>query len=1131
MYYKLEFDIAALFVLAILLIFYYPRKSFPSETNRLFRRLLLDSVLATTLDIISVVMMRHAEQCPMWSLHFVNIAFYLAQNAQACIFMLYMLSFVGDNSKLPGTKKGRSRIVMIPYLIDALIIISTPLTGMAFYFDENRMYHQGPALPVFYVVSFIYILGNTVILYRFRKEIVPRKKLAAYLFILTTAGAMGIQMLVGELLITNFASACSCIMIFMILQNPEETVDRETGLFTREAFISVLTDHVRQNDRVTVLLIAPDNLKSVGKVLGFDAFGLFIKAVGEYFGKEFNSTSYLIDRDCVGMIIDGVSETIRKQSIDTIKARFAEPWKLSGISISRTCSIGCVERKPGDSTEYELDLIKYTLTEMKRLQNDCLVIADGTEARSSRVDELEQQKQLLEEESREANAAKERAENADRQKSIFLANMSHEIRTPMNAIIGMTDLILRDDINDRVRANANDIKSAGDSLLAIINDVLDISKVESGKMEIASEEYDFKKLISDIISLVSTRIDKSKVELKVDLDLDLPNKLVGDEVRVKQIMINLLNNAAKFTEHGYIKLKIRGERDGIRCKLLVEVEDTGRGIRAEDQGKLFKTFARIENSENRYIEGTGLGLALCKKLVTAMGGDISVKSEFGKGSTFSFNLYQMIASKTTIRDDCLEGPAQSVLVITESETDTRKTRLVEALQQIGIPASACHDGSEVEKAMEKGAITHVFSYRRIYEKYADWLKGYNNPAIVLFAETDQRYDDLPEIGLIYDPIYSLSVDRVMHSENRGKRAVPTTRLSAPGAKVLVVDDNIINIKVVEGLLKCYDIECDSSESGADAIGKVQKNDYDIVFMDHMMPHMDGVEAMHRIRALGTRELAMPIIALTANAVSGVRNMFITEGFNDYISKPVNISRLESVLRRFLPQEVITVGETAPAETAHEKSEDKPSGKENRKNDILTEIDMERGLSNCSGNRDRYTELLDTFYKCADVQRNQIRKLYSSGNFRTLKVEAHALKSISASVGAVNLSLLAGVLEEALKTMNNADISRCYAQTMASFDLLVQQLGMYYNSKQEEHPSVVTQGKLGSEAIKQKMGLILEALDNYDDDSAKTYIDNLAGYELEPAIAGQLVAMRNHTELFDYESAKEAGAKILAAVGD
>lgn len=1109
---------------AILLLFYFPRKSFPSKTNRLFRALLVNSALSTGTDILSVVLMRKALMFPLWLHYIVNISYFLTQNAQTCIFMLYILSFTGES--VSKDYHVTSRIVVIPYLTEAVIMLSTPFTKLAFFFDENMGYHQGVALPGFYVISFLYIISCTAMMIKGGKTIQKRKKTAAYLFMTVTMVGMAVQFVLKTILVNNFSAACSCLIIFMILQNPEETEDRETGMFTREAFISVITEHIRQGDSLMIYLILPDNLKSVGKVLGFNALSMVIRMVGEHFGREFRTTPYLIDGNCVAIIRGDTSAEDRSRSIEKIKSRFTQPWKAGEIDIVRTCSIGCVEMELGASTEQVLDRINDTMDEMKHRQCDCVVLPADIPNRRARLDELEKQKLLLEEESREANAAKERAENADRQKSIFLANMSHEIRTPMNAIIGMTDLILRDDINERVRANANDIKSAGDSLLAIVNDVLDISKVESGKMEIASEEYDFKKLISDIVSLVSTRIDKTKVDLRVDLDLNLPCRMVGDEVRVKQIMVNLLNNAAKFTEKGHILLRVKGEREGIRCKLHVDVEDTGRGIRQEDLNKLFKSFSRIETNGNRYIEGTGLGLALCKKLVEAMGGDITVTSEYGKGSTFSFDLYQTIATKTTIRDDCLEGPGRSVLIITENETDQHKLRVADTLKQIGIPVASCCDGSEVETAMKNGNITHVFSYRSIYERYADWLKGYSNPSIVLFAEPNLRYDDIPEIGLIYDPIYPLSVDRVIHAESRANKTVPVNRLSAPTAKVLVVDDNIINIKVVEGLLKCYDIEADSCDSGAEAIEKVSAKEYDIVFMDHMMPHMDGVEAMHRIRALGTRTLDMPIIALTANAVTGVRNMFITEGFNDYISKPVNIGRLEAVLRRFLPADMIMTS-SDPEDKSPKKPDEvkKSDAVQTPSGEILSEINREKGLANCSGNEDRYAELLDTFYKCADVQRKQIKKLYSNGNNRTLKVEAHALKSIANSVGAVNLAEDAASLENALKSAEQAEISRAYARLMSCFDLLVEQLEMYYNNKNKESVKKGL-GGLSDDVIRQKLDLIFEALDNFDDDSAKTYIDNLAGYDIEPKLVGMLVNMRNSTELFDYTSARAIGEDII-----
>ncbi|GBU23492.1 sensor kinase [Fibrobacteria bacterium R8-3-H12] len=372
---------------------------------------------------------------------------------------------------------------------------------------------------------------------------------------------------------------------------------------------------------------------------------------------------------------------------------------------------------------------------------------------------------------------------ASKAKSDFLAKMSHEIRTPMNAIIGMAELALREQTSDAAREHIITIKQAGANLLSIINDILDFSKIESGKLGIVPSNYLFSSLIKDVISIIKMRIVGSNLSFVVDIDPNIPNSLFGDETRIRQALLNVLSNAVKYTKKGFISFSASGEITGDTVLLTIEIADSGIGIKPEDLKKLFGEFVQVDMASHKGVEGTGLGLAITKNLIKMMNGDISVQSEYGKGSTFTIKLPQKIRS-----DESLD-----------------------------------------------------------------------------IAKND-----------------SIAI-----------------KFSAPKAKILVVDDMGTNLKVAEGLMRPYKMQIDTCLSGIEAIEKIKADNYDLVFMDHMMPEMDGIEATKIIRETHAN---LPIVALTANAVSGTREMFLSNGFNDFLSKPIDIVKLNSILEKWIPKE-------------------------------------------------------------------------------------------------------------------------------------------------------------------------------------------------------------------------------------
>ena len=422
------------------------------------------------------------------------------------------------------------------------------------------------------------------------------------------------------------------------------------------------------------------------------------------------------------------------------------------------------------------------------------------------VEEMKLEEQKASYERKVLELEKDAANASNKAKSDFLANMSHEIRTPMNAIIGMDEMILRSSPSDPVRKYALDIQSAGKTLLSIINDILDFSKIESGKMELIPVEYSFSSVMNDVVNMTMKKAQDKGLEYKLNISEDIPTVLQGDEIRVRQVMLNLINNAIKYTPEGSVSVDVSYDR-GTEM-LWVVVSDTGIGIKNEDLGKLFGSFQRLEEDKNRNIEGTGLGLNITMRLVKMMGGTIGVNSKYGEGTTFTAQMKQAAIDRTPIGDF-----AQNITKVQTSKEEYR-------------------------------------------------------PSLI-----------------------------------------------APSAKILVVDDNDMNLEVIESLLEDTKMKVTTVESGQECINILRDESFDVIFLDQMMPGMSGVQTLEEIGRENLVPKDTPIIALTADAIVGARENYIKEGFTDYLSKPVMYDALEAILIKYLKPELIR------QETDTDKEED------------------------------------------------------------------------------------------------------------------------------------------------------------------------------------------------------------------
>ena len=554
-------------------------------------------------------------------------------------------------------------------------------------------------------------------------------------------------------------------------------------------------------------------------------------------------------------------------------------------------------------------------------------------------------------ESRKLRIEKKDAEKSNAAKSEFLANMSHEIRTPINAVLGMNEMILRESLEARdmlpeereeivkifsdICNYSGNIESAGNNLLSIINDILDFSKIEAGKMEITNGNYKLSSVLNDVSNMISFKAKSKGIEYIVDVDETLPDGLYGDEIRVRQIITNLLNNAVKYTQKGTIWLNVnerKGEDDKV-TNLIVKVKDTGIGIKKEDISKLFKKFERVDMQNNSTVEGTGLGLAITGSLLDMMGGEISVESEYGKGSEFTVSIPQKIVSEEPIGN-----------------------------------------------------------FREKFEKSISELKA------------------------------------------------PKENFHAPNAHILIVDDTVMNLTVAKGLLKKTRVMIDTAMSGEESIELAKEKAYDLILMDQRMPGMDGITAMHHIKDDGNGlNAGTPVICLTADAVSGAREKYLSEGFEDYITKPIDSRALLDALLNYLPKNKI---KTVEAKQTEKPAEESVSDKEFSGKLINKKI----GIKYCNGDEEFYETLLSEYVSESNEKANLIKETYDSKDWNNYGIHVHSLKSTSKMIGAEELSEMAASLEAAAGKEDTAAIDAGHEKMCILYEDVVNEIAEKFDIK-------------------------------------------------------------------------------------
>ena len=621
----------------------------------------------------------------------------------------------------------------------------------------------------------------------------------------------------------------------------------------------------------------------------------------------------------------------------------------------------------------------------------------------------------------------------------FLANVSHEIRTPISAVIGLSYVLQKENLSDQDMSKIKSISLAGHRVSEQITDILDFTELDMGKMTVANDSYMICSMMNDLITELSMS-DNYGLDLVVDIEPAIPSILIGDESKIKRVLWHLIRNGYKYTKEGGVYVRMYPIKREYGINLVIEVKDTGIGMSEEEIDNVYEKFYQLDSSRARASGGLGLGIPIVNGLTRSMDGLLSIESSLQEGTTVVASIPQKIFdSRPCISVDnsekCVAAGFLGFMMTGHPKIREYYMQMIAHLSEgLSIPFFRVQTRDELEKLIKNSEVTHLFVGTGEYldnKQYIDALANTLNVALIA-AENGVGCEVGANITVLPKPFYGTMVASFLnHVFNRDSIEVDEI-VTFPGVKALVVDDEHMNLIVAREILSAYEMEITTASGGEEAIELCGRQDFDIVFMDHMMPAMDGVEAMHIIKHNAAKEnKEIPVVALTANAISSAREMFISEGFDGFVPKPIEISDLERVLRRLLPKFVV----------AYSKERETIIKKEAEEKDYITKlkeagVDTAYGLDYCGGDTEFYEELLSDYADRKDSKLEEIKGYFDAMDFKNYEIRVHGVKSTSKLIGAFELSDLAKALEDAAKGGNEAFIKETHPEFMRKYETLM-----------------------------------------------------------------------------------------------
>lgn len=744
-------------------------------------------------------------------------------------------------------------------------------------------------------------------------------------------------------------------------------------------------------------------------------------------------------------------------------------------------------------------------------------------------------------------------QQAERSKDDFLANVSHEIRTPINTICGMSEVVLGENDPQKIRQQVRCIQYAGRNLMSMVSDILDFSELQAGTVELEEEAYHVTSMMNDIIQMAVAKKGDKQLELIVDCDAGIPCGLYGDEKKIRRVVLNIVENAIKFTNEGYVSIKVTGRREAYGMNLCITVKDTGIGMREESLEKLFTSFAQVDTRRNRSEGGIGIGLAISQALVRKMGGIITVKSRYEKGTEVRIVIPQKIWNEQPITDIAEREKYNIAVYVNMEQFEMNATRdeytqnVAHMVEQLKVRCRICRNLAELKRREQREHFTHIFISDVEYREdraYFDELSKEVRIICIVEPRGERRVTN-QRISLVFKPFYILPIVSVLNGEMDGQcaRYIEHNRgFVAPTAHVLVVDDNEMNIRVITALLEKYQIKVTEAGSGREALEKIESMDYDFVFMDHMMPEMDGVETLHRIREkVGNYYQRVPVVVLTANAIAGMREKFLKDGFADFLEKPVEVSVLERVLRRNLPAEkMIPIdGETENAASPQPLEQEDAAEKEAALPEIEG-IDRDTGLLYCGG-EEGYRKVLENYSARGAEHLEKLLELYQNGQWDEYVIAVHGIKSAMRSIGAIRVSELAKEQEMAGKAGNISYVKEHHAELAEAYERVFTNIrrcmgadtGSEVNTEtqQEEKAEETTELQELDEAKREAFTKALEeAVFGLDAEAMLEIVEELEGYSYYgKSLRKPLEPVRRKIGMADYMSALDAFEQMCARI--